>query len=106
MRYAQRDKRAAVGARIDPATAEVWFDYAQVLDPYGVLELAPELDCVGREWFAADPVERIAVHFKDLPLATRDALEEKRRAADREGWAEVLRLASLVDPALEEPPTA
>jgi hypothetical protein len=73
--------------RIDPVTAIVWFEYAQVLDPYGdEPDLPDEAFCVGREWFAADPDERFAVHFSDLPQATRDQLEEKRRAADREGW--------------------
>ena len=107
MRYAQPHERTAVGERIEPATAEVWFNYAQVLDPYGELELPPEADCVGREWFAADPVERIAVHFYDLPDATLHALEDKRRAADREGWAEIFRvmaIASAVSRLQESPP--
>jgi hypothetical protein len=94
-RYAEPAERAAVGARIHPATAEVWFEYGEVLDPYDELDLEPEEHCVGRQWFAADPAEQIAVHFYDLPLATRDALEGKRRSADREGWAQIL---SMLDP--------
>jgi hypothetical protein len=81
---AKADERRRAGAGIDPATADVWFEYGQVLDPYGELELLPEHDCVGRQWFAADPVERIGVHFLDLPAATRDALQGGRQAADRE----------------------
>jgi len=88
--YAKSVERKAAGARTDPATATVWFEYGQVLDPYGDFELSPEEHCVGREWFAADPEERIAVHFHDLPTATRDALEGKQKAADREGWALLL----------------
>jgi hypothetical protein len=67
--------------------------YAQTLDPYGELgpgELEPEEYCIRRQWFAQDPVEQIAVSFYDLPQTTRDALESKRRAADREGWREIL----------------
>lgn len=89
-RFAKPEERTAVGARIDPATADVWFEYGPVLDPYWEHELSPEEECFGRPWFAADPVERVAVHFCDLPAATRDALEGKRRAADLEGWAQLL----------------
>jgi hypothetical protein len=88
-------ERLAAGARIDPATAEVWFEYGQELDAYRELHLTPEEHCVGRQFFAADPVERFAVHFSDLPAATRDALEDKRRAADREGWAQIFALTRI-----------
>jgi hypothetical protein len=84
------EQRQLAGARIDPATAEVWFVYAPTLDPYFELDLEPEFQDVGRQWFARDPIEQIAVSFYDLPPATREALEGKRRAADREGWAELL----------------
>jgi hypothetical protein len=93
-RYAEPAERTEVGARIDPATAEVWFDYAQTLDPYRDVELEPEFQCVGREWFAADPVEQIAVHFHDLPPATEVALEDKRQPADRKGWEQILSAVS------------
>jgi hypothetical protein len=83
-------QRQYPGARIDPATAEVWFVYAPTLDPYGELELEPEEWDVGRQWCARDPVEQVAVSFYELPAATREALEGKRRAADREGWAELI----------------
>ena len=84
------EERKAAGSRIDPATAEVWFEYAQVVDPYGdERELPAELYCVGRMWFAADPSERIAVSFYDLPKATCASLQEQRRVADREGWARI-----------------
>lgn len=94
-RYARPEERRAVGARVDPSTAEVWFVYGEVIDPYCEFELSPEEQCIGREWFAADPVERVAVHFYDLPAATRDALEGKRRTADREGW-EHIRVAAML----------
>jgi hypothetical protein len=70
------EARKAAGARIDPETAEVWFNYARILDPYnGGLDV-PE-DAVGRQWFAADPDERIAVHFSDLPETTCRQLQQK-----------------------------
>jgi hypothetical protein len=53
---------------------------------------------VGLEWFAADPVERIAVHFFDLPPETVDALEKRRRIEDRKGWAMIARMARGEDP--------
>lgn len=89
-RYAQPDERKAVGERIDPETAEVWFDCAYILDPYGDFELEPEEQCTGRVFFARDPVEQVAVSFYELPEATVEALEGKRREANREGWAQLL----------------
>ena len=88
-------QRKAAGARIDPATAEVWFEYAQVLDPYGDdPNLPDECYCVGREFFAADPIEQIPVHFRDLPEATQTQLANKRNEADREGWRNILSLTT------------
>jgi hypothetical protein len=71
----------------------VWFEYGQVVDPYGEHRITPDdVDyCLGRNYFAADPIERIAVSFRDLPERVREALEEKRRQADREGWEEIRR---------------
>jgi hypothetical protein len=91
-RQAEPAERAAVAERIDPATAEVWFMYGSVLDPYGCPEEADWLeDNVARCWFAADPVEGIAVSFYDLPEATLHALEAKRQEADRLGWEAIYR---------------
>jgi hypothetical protein len=68
--------------RIDPETAEVAWSYAQVLDPYGVLdkwELPEECDCVGRAYFARAPGSDIWVEFGDLPQETRDKLWNRHR---------------------------
>jgi hypothetical protein len=46
--------------------------------------------CVGRVWFAADPQERVAVEWGDLPEETAASLVEKRREADAEGWRQIL----------------
>jgi hypothetical protein len=91
----RHEERVAAGARIDPATADVWFEYGQVLDPYGELELSPQEECVGRMWFARDPVERIAVSFYDLSDAICEALRDKQRAADEEGWAQIFSAARV-----------
>jgi hypothetical protein len=94
LRFAEPADRAAAGARIDPATAQVWFQYVQILDPYGELDLEPECHCIGRVFFAADPVERIAVSFYELPEEIAAALRDKRNAADQEGWSLLLSDAS------------
>jgi hypothetical protein len=67
------------GQQIDPTTAEVFWIYAQTLDPYGVWENMPEeYRCVGREYFARAPGENsVWVSFHDLPKATRDALWDR-----------------------------
>jgi hypothetical protein len=90
-RFASRAERSVVGRRLNPSTAQVFFIYAQVVDPYGECDdLPPEADCVGREWFAMDPVERIAVHADDIPEETWILLDQKRRAANAEGWRKLL----------------
>ena len=48
--------RREAGSRIDPETAEVTWNYARTLDPYGVYpDLPPECQQVGREYFARSP---------------------------------------------------
>ena len=67
--------RKAEGLKIDPRTAEVTWNYAQVVDPYGIHDdLTPEEYCVGRSYFARAPGSDIWVEFGDLPAETRDAL--------------------------------
>src|SRR5262245_25753621 len=67
--------RKEAGLKIDPETAEVDWNYALTLDPYGVYpELPEEYQQVGREYFARSPGSEIWVHFSDLPEATREAL--------------------------------
>jgi hypothetical protein len=70
--------RKEAGLKIDPETAEVTWQYAQILDPYGVHpDLPPECDQVGRAYFARSPGSDVWVEFGDLPDATRDALWRK-----------------------------
>jgi hypothetical protein len=69
--------------KIDPETAEVYWVYAQVLDPYGVLdecELPEEFRGVGRDYFARAPGSDIWVWFGDLPDETEDKLWKKHRS--------------------------
>ena len=76
--------RREAGLKIDPETAEVEWDYAQTLDPYGVdPDLPKEYRQVGRAYFARSPGSDIWVWFGDLPKATSHALWEKHK---REGW--------------------
>jgi hypothetical protein len=82
--------RKAAGERIDPDTADVWFEYEEVINPYGdPPPVPPEYSCRGRVFFAADPVEDIPVCFYDLPKQTQERLEPKRHIADREGWEDL-----------------
>ena len=62
---------------IDPETAEVMWIYGPVLDPYGVHQLHPDEEYVGRLYFARAPASDIWVSFCDLPSSTRDALWQK-----------------------------
>lgn len=56
------------GKLIDPATAEMMWQWRQVLDPYGVgLDIPEEGNCVGREYFVRAPNSDIWVWTYDLP---------------------------------------
>ena len=73
--------RKEAGFKIDPETAEVDWEYAQVLDPYGVYpELPEESQQVGRAYFARSPGSDVWVWFGDLPDATRSAVWEKHKS--------------------------
>jgi hypothetical protein len=79
-----RNLMKIAGQQIDPATAEVQWDWAQTLDPYGVKESMPkECDQVGREYFARAPGTSVWVSFDDLPDATREALWNRPRPASK-----------------------
>jgi hypothetical protein len=73
--------RKEAGLKINPDTAEVLWDYAPTLDPYGVYDDLPE-ECrdVGRQYFARSPGTDVWVSFCDLPKATRDALWKKHES--------------------------
>jgi hypothetical protein len=70
--YVERDRH-----RIDPATAEVMWEYGYTLDPYGVHELLDEEKQIGRAYFARSPGSDVWVSFYDLPDATAAALWDK-----------------------------
>jgi hypothetical protein len=67
--------RKEAGLKIDPATAAVTWQHAQILDPYGVRDLSPEEDCVGAVLFARAPGSDVWVSQYELPSATVDALK-------------------------------
>ena len=72
--------RTEAGRKIDPATAEVEWTYAQTLDPYGIdPDLPEECHQVGREYFARSPGNDVWVWFGDLPEATRTALWKRHK---------------------------
>jgi coproporphyrinogen III oxidase len=73
--------RNEAGLKIDPMTAEVYWKYAEVLDPYGVLDLRAEERCIGRSYFARAPGSDIWVSFYDLP---EQVCRELRRLYDAE----------------------
>ena len=67
--------RKQAGLEIDAAHADVDWNYALTLDPYGVLPVLPEeYQQVGRAYFPRSPGSDIWVWFGDLPEATRTAL--------------------------------
>jgi hypothetical protein len=70
--------RVKAGLTIDPQTAEVYWQHAQIMDPYGVgLDLHEEAQNIGRVFFARSRESNIWVAFEDLPDAKRAALWER-----------------------------
>ena len=70
--------RKEEGRKIDPDTAEVWWNWAETGDPYGVYPHPPgEYQCVGRVYFGRSPGSDIWVSFKDLSDETRRQLWER-----------------------------
>jgi hypothetical protein len=69
------EERRAAGLLLDPSAAEIDWNYAQTLDPYGDgLPLLSQEEQVGREYFARAPGSDIWICVGDLPDATRDAI--------------------------------
>jgi len=67
-------ERKESGARLDPATAEVYWKYTEVIDPYGLCDdLEPEERCIGRCYFARTPGSDW-ISFHDLPKKTAAVL--------------------------------
>jgi hypothetical protein len=73
--------RKEAGLKVDPETAEVCWEYAQIADPYGVYpDLPEECQQVGRAYFARSPGSDIWVEFGNLPEEARDALWERHKS--------------------------
>jgi hypothetical protein len=72
------ERRRQIGLTIDPAIAETIFWWADVNDPYGILDERFHEGQSGREYFARN-LGGDWVRFEDLPEATRKALWERDR---------------------------
>jgi hypothetical protein len=78
-------ERKEAGKAIDVATCEITWTYGQILDPYGVREVAPEEYQVGRLVFVRSPESGGWVSSYDLPEESAIALHQR---IDREGIPE------------------
>jgi hypothetical protein len=60
---------------LDPSTAEIDWNYAQTLDPYGDgLPLLPQQEQVGRAYLVRPPDSDIWVNVGDLPVLQQKVL--------------------------------
>jgi hypothetical protein len=75
---AEVERLRQIGMTIDPATAETMFCWADMNDPYDILDERYHEGQSGREYFARNPGGEW-VRFSDLPEATRKALWERDR---------------------------
>ena len=69
MAYPERKEEAL---KIDPETAQVFFHWGSVVDPYGIYPHSDEDYCIGRNYFARSPTSEVWVLFDDLPTAVCD----------------------------------
>jgi len=74
--------RKEAGLTIDPEIAEVFREYGQILDPYGVGDLTDEECCIGPNYFARSPGSEMWVSFHDLPDVVRNRLWARLEAGD------------------------
>jgi hypothetical protein len=72
-------QRNQAGPRIDPSSADLEF---MVLDPYGLLDVTSEENCVGRLYFVRSPDSGGWVSFYDLPDKTTDELWRRINSGD------------------------
>ena len=78
--------RKDAALRIDPETAEVYWEHGQICDPYGVEDLlSEEYQCIGRNYFARSPGSDVWVSFHDLPKVVCDRLWQRISAGDFDG---------------------
>lgn len=63
-------------AKLDPDTAEVVTTWGHTMDPYGVADLSPELEQIGRLVFVRNP-GGLWVWLAHVPQAVRDALDAR-----------------------------
>jgi hypothetical protein len=68
--------------KIDPESAEVFWEHGPVLDPYHVYDLAEEEKCISRNYFARSPGIDGWVSFDDLPDAVCERLWTRIKAGD------------------------
>jgi hypothetical protein len=77
--------RKKAASQIDPATAEVTFEWGYIVDPYGIHgDLPDECRCIGRIYFARAPESEIWVCFYDLPSDTLAAIRARLSTGEPE----------------------
>ena len=84
-RLAARKREALL---IDAETAEVHWQYANVLNPYGDGE-ADDI-CIGRQYFARRSGGETWVSFDDLPARTAELLWQRMDKNEADGYDEEL----------------
>jgi hypothetical protein len=72
--------RDTAAKAIDIETCKVFWQYVQIMDPYGFdVAMPEEYDCVGRQNFVISDITDGKVWIGDLPEEKRDALHERMK---------------------------
>jgi hypothetical protein len=77
----RKEKMKKAAEEIDPETCEIFWQYTEMLDPYGDHPAPPVMSCVGRSYFVRNKGGDTWVWDGDLP---RDKLDALQKRMDRE----------------------
>src|SRR4051812_18014075 len=73
--------RKEAAKTIDPTTAEIFWTYGDITDPYGV-DPDGRSECIGRVYFARAPGSDIWVEFGDLPMPVVDEFWKRHKQSE------------------------
>jgi len=109
-RVAARE-REAHASRIDPKTCLRWFEWVNVLDPYGDGADSDRETCIGRWYFVSDPDQsgpavdehHVRLLHLDIPVPEWDAL---MRAAERRWYDQHPKIKEMQQRLVDKYPAA
>ncbi len=78
--------RKEAGKLIDPENCEIFWTYAETFDAYGLFVVPPDMQQVGREYFARSLPDGEWVEYSDIPRETVAAIQRRIKAGAFDVW--------------------